>query len=211
MHNNILRSAILIVPLALAQSASAQQENGSIYISAFGGFSSPQGDNLTLDGATVGLSYDSGTILGGAVGYASANGPYRAEVEFAYRSGDAGSFAPAFATEGDFASTILMLNGYYEIATSSLLTPYVGAGVGYITEIDFDIDTGINAGEYNARGGFAAQAIVGAEYPLTDALSAYADARFLSAGTVNLTSQSGQTLSADYTTTDINLGLRFEF
>ncbi len=52
-----------------------------------------------------------------------------------------------------------MINGYHDFDRVGAWTPYVGAGVGYVTEIDFDISGGIAAGEYNDRGGFAWQAI----------------------------------------------------
>lgn len=196
--------------LFLSSSASAQ-DTGNYYIKGFAGISSLQGDSFTLDGNTTSLSFDSGSTFGGAIGYDYADSPFRAELEFAYRSGDATDLPAAVGASGDFASTSIMLNGYYVFNTSSKFSPYAGLGLGYATEIDFDIENGSSAGEYSDRGMLVYQAMLGLEYPVSDRISIYGEARYFSAGSVELSGPGASTLNADYDTLDLNVGVAFQF
>lgn len=198
------------LPLSLATNAVAQ-ETGGYYVKAFGGISSLQGDSFTLGGTASSLSFDSGTTFGGAIGYDYANSPFRAELEFVYRSGNATDFPTGVGTAGDFASTSVMLNGYYLFETASKWVPYAGLGIGYVTEIDFDIEGGTGAGEYSDRGLLGYQAMLGVEYPVSNSLTIYGEARYFSAGSVDLTGPGGATLNADYDTLDFNAGVAFKF
>lgn len=193
-----------------AQSAAAQ-DTGQYYVKLFGGASALQGDSLTFGGTTSTLNYDSGASFGGAVGYDYGDSPFRAEIEFNYRSGDATDIPLAFGSQGDFASTSLMLNGYYVFETASAARPYVGLGLGALTEVDFDIEGAGGAIEFNDRGGVAYQAILGIEYPVSDRFTVFAEARYFSAGSVDLENSTGGALSADYDTFDINIGGAFRF
>lgn len=196
--------------IGFAQSAAAQN-TGSYYVKAFGGLSSLQGDTLTFGAATSSLNYGSGASFGGAFGYDYADSPFRAEVEFNYRSGDATDIPLAIGSQGDFASTSLMINGYYVFDTASQFKPYVGLGLGALTEVDFDIEGVGGDIEFNDRGGVAYQIMLGVEYPVSDRFAVFAEARYFSAGTVDLETDAGDRLSADYDTFDINIGGAFRF
>lgn len=192
-------------------STAAAQDTGNYYVKLFGGVSALQGDEFTFGNTVRSLSYGTGITFGGAVGYDYANSPFSAEIEFAYRSSDASDLEAGLATEGDFATTSLMLNGYYTFTTASALTPYVGLGVGFVTEIDFDLEGGSGVGEYNDRGRLGLQAMIGAQYPISDRVSLYGEARYFTAGSVDLKGTAGETLTADYDVLDLNLGLALRF
>ena len=93
--------------LVLAAGPAAAQDT-AYYTKLFGGVSSLQGSSVNLGGSSQSLSYDAGSIYGGAFGYDYGDRPFRAELEFAYRTDEATG-----AIGGDYASTTFMVNGYY--------------------------------------------------------------------------------------------------
>ncbi|WP_413785263.1 outer membrane protein [Cognatiyoonia sp. IB215446] len=140
------------------------------------------------------------------MGYGYAESPFRAELEFAYRTAEADGAA---GTTGDFASTTLALNGYYDFkpVAGGRLTPFVEAGLAYVTEIDFDISgTRRNRG----AGVFGYQLMAAAAYPVSDRCSISGELRYFDAGSQSLSGPGG-TLSADYRSVDIALGTAFRF
>jgi Outer membrane protein beta-barrel domain len=190
--------------LVLSVSPATAQDAG-YYAKLFGGISSLQGDSADLGGTAESLSYDGGTIYGGAFGYDYGDRPFRAELEFAYRSDEA-----AGAISGDYASTSFMLNGYY-LFSRGRLTPYAGLGLGYVTEIDFDVTGGPGIGEYSDRGLLAWQATVGADYTLSDSVSLFGELRYFATEPPRLDGPGGATLGSDYDSIDILAGLSFRF
>jgi len=183
------------------------QDKGGLYLKAFSGLSMLKDTNV--DGSIDGkASFGSGPVAGAAIGYDYADSPLRSELEFAWRSGDASSFTSG--PSGDFASTIFMLNGYYDFQTGTSFTPYVGVGAGYVTEIDFDISGGLGSGEYNDRGGFAWQAMGGVSYAINNRIGLSVELRYLNAGRRTMAGSSGS-IRADYEATDAILGLRYRF
>ena len=194
----------LAVLLALSAGPAVAQDT-AYYTKLFGGFSSLQGDSAELGTAPQSLSYDGGVIYGGAFGYDYGDRPFRAELEFAYRSDEATG-----GIGGDYASTTLMLNGYYLFSLGSF-TPYTGIGLGYVTEIDFDVTGGPDIGEYSDRGLFAWQAILGADYAISEQVSLFGEARYFATETPTLEGPGGATLSADYDAIDILAGVTFRF
>lgn len=195
--------ALTILFAALAGPAAAQ--DAGYFVKLFGGASSLQGSSADLGGTSQLLSYSSGAIYGGAVGYDYGDRPFRSEVEFAYRSGDATG-----AITGDFALTTLMVNGYY-VFSRGTFTPYAGLGIGYVTEMDFDVSGGAGLGEFNDRGLFAWQAVLGADYALSETVSLFGELRYFATETPSLTNAAGATLKADYDTVDILAGISFRF
>jgi outer membrane protein W len=199
-----MRPYPLTILLALTAGPATAQEAG-YYAKLFGGASSLQGSSVDLGGTSQPLSYGSGAIYGGAFGYDYGDRPFRSELEFAYRSSDGTG-----AVSGDFASTTLMLNGYY-VFSRGAFTPYAGFGLGYVTEIDFDVTSGPGIGGYSDRGLFAWQAVLGADYAIADQASLFGELRYFATEAPSLTSAGGATLKADYDTIDILAGVSFRF
>ena len=203
---NLTIAAVVAVAGLYAADAQAQ-DSGGLYVKAFGG--SAMLRDTDVRGAVTGqASFEAGPIFGAALGYDAGDRWLRPEIEFAYRSGDADAFVGG--TAGDFASTTLMINGYHDFDRVGAWTPYVGAGVGYVTEIDFDISGGIAAGEYNDRGGFAWQAMAGAGYAVSDRIGLSGELRYFDAGSRTLTDPVN-TITADYATFEVVLGVRYRF
>lgn len=208
ISQTLMRAAVLCCAATTAQ---AQEDVAGFYGGLFGGVSALQGDDFTLGGSTTTLNYDSGAIAGLALGYVYGGSPWRSELEFAYRTGDASDFSGGAGSGGDLASTSLMINGYYQFATRSAWQPYVGAGLGVATEIDFDIEGGSAAAEYSDSGVFAAQIMAGARYAVSDRVSFYGELRYFTAGSPDLERDGGQVLTTDYDTLDLVAGVAFRF
>lgn len=200
-------AAALLVATGLP--ALAQDNAGGAYLRLFGGASFLSGTDLAgVAGGSVG--FDRGVIGGGALGYDYPGSPFRAELEFAYRSAEADGAA---GLGGDFASTTLAINGYYDFAPlgGGRLTPYVGAGLAYLTEIDFDLSGGAAPGQYSDRGGVGFQVMVGAEYRLSPRWALNGELRYFDAGRQTLGGPGGATLSADYSSVEVIFGATLRF
>lgn len=200
---------IILSTVAMLTSSAALADG--YYAKGYAGLSTLQGSDVTIDDVTSDLSYDGGITGGGAIGYAYPDSPFRAELEYTYRSGTVSDLGASVGSGGDFASTSLLLNGYYVFDTGAQFTPYVGAGIGYVTEIDFDVEDAIGADEFSETGLFGYQLMAGAEYPVTDQLAVFAEARYFSMDSPELKSESGGTLRADYDTLDIVTGVTWSF
>ena len=193
------RTALLLCLLAAPAGAN------DLTARVWGGASALLGTDLSFgDGPGTAEDFDIGFAAGGAVGFDYADSPFRSEIEFAYRTGD------AEGDGGDFASTSVMANLYYEFEGPSALTPYVGGGLGYVTEIDFDVASGPNAGEYSDRGGAAFQLMAGASYAFTPRVAIDGELRYFDAGSRTLGGPGGD-LDADYATVEAIVALRISF
>lgn len=206
-----MRTTVSAVIAVLTFASPTFAQDTGLYLKAFGGLSAQQADRFNLAGTDTSLSFDNGTLFGGAIGYAYPDRNLRAEVEFNYRRSEADAFPAGLGTGADFGATSLMVNGYYMFNATNGFTPYVGAGVGYLTEIDFDIQGGTGATEYNDRGGVTMQAIAGAEYDLNDRMAVFAELRYFKGPTTKMTNTAGQSLEADFSTLDANIGLTVKF
>ena len=82
---------------------------------------------------------------------------------------------------GDISTYGIMFNGYYDIANSSRVTPYIGLGIGYAqTEVTYN-PSGVGIVDDDA-GSFAYQAIVGASLELTEQLDVFGQYTYRDAG-----------------------------
>jgi opacity protein-like surface antigen len=206
------RPGILLMAFLLVQGLHAKagaQENAGFYARAYGGLST-----LTDTGVTIGSSrkdgkFGSGAIVGGAFGY-SFDGPWRAEVEYTYRSSSLDRLASSPGAKGDYASTAIMVNGLYRFQGIGLFSPYVGAGIGVTREVDFDVNGGSAAGQYSSNGALAFQAIAGAEVPLGSKFSGFGEIRAFGIESRTLKGATGR-LRADYKAIDLLLGVSRRF
>ncbi len=204
MTRILLLSTTLVA--ALAPTARA---DGSYYVKLFGGASDLRTDTFSFGGTVSDVDVDTGVVAGGAFGYDYADSPWRAELEYTYRSADV-TPATSLGTASDYAATAFMINGIYTFSTTGTLTPYVGAGIGVLTEVDLDIEGGAAAGEYEDSGVFAAQIMVGAEYPVSDRVGLYGELRYFAAGSQTLDGTAG-TIDADYDSIEALVGLSIRF
>ncbi len=210
LRTTIISSLSLMTMSTVAQAQDWPEDDAGFYLKGFVGASSLQDGSATVDRTDSPLTYGAGVASGGAVGYDFANSSWRAELEFIWRTAAVQNLPADTGTGGDYASTSLMLNGFYRIETRAELTPYVGAGVGYLTEIDFDIE-GRSGREFSASGQLAYQVMAGAEYAVNDNLSIFGEARYFGTETATLSDAAGNTLRADYRGIDLLTGVTWSF
>jgi opacity protein-like surface antigen len=200
-----------VLPLALLP-APASADPLAFYLKGFGGVSSQQGDALSLDGASErSADFGAGSLAGAAIGWAYADSPWRAEVEFAYRSADADDLPGALGDGDNFASTALMLNGIYDFDRGGRWTPYVGAGIGAATEVDLDIDRGAGEEEFSSGSSFAWQAFGGVGYAVSDRVSLFGEVRYFTVPSAELDGPGGAVLDVDYETVELLTGITWRF
>lgn len=206
------------LPLSAAPlGAAAQGWSDGLYLSLLGGGSFLTGDKVEREGGpSSNADFGAGFAAGLAIGY-DFTPNISAEIEYMYRSSDADGFGVGFARSGDFASVIVTANLLYrfdgwETPVGERLRPFVGAGVGVVQEVDFDLEGGAQAGEYSDSGGLAWQLRGGAEWVLDPRWSLGAELRYVSAGTAEMErTGGGAKLKADYDAVDALLGLTLRF
>ncbi len=180
--------------------ALAQTDSKGFYFTVYGQHSRIGSSNMAESGtlgAGSGLraEFASGTGFGGDIGYRYGNG-WAAEVEWNYRRHSLDSLRRGSANlsrDGDFASNILLINGLRRFAAKGAWTPYAGAGIGWVQEIDIDISPSSGGAErgYSSGSKAALQLIGGVEYTLTPQWRLTADARWLRVGSVRLNNETG--------------------
>ena len=195
-----LRSALLTATLLAAPAAAMAQPVDGLYVGAGAGYNYLQ--QLKLKGfepTTPGFPTPSGSKLRGdggfvgsaSIGYGLGNG-FRLEVQGDYRQDHQKLKSSAFSGgDSDTQSYGAYLNALYDFDIGSpFFFPYVGAGAGYRwTDLkNFAAYLpGVGAGNNgyysnhdNSEGGFSAQGIVGAAFPMPflPGLSLTAEYRF---------------------------------
>jgi opacity protein-like surface antigen len=222
-----VRSRFLIPLLwasVLPGAAHAQVEPKGFYATIYGQYSRIGSSDLTESGALgagsgLRAEFGNGAGFGGDFGYRYGNG-WAAEVEWNYRRHTLDALRQAgtsVARDGDFASNILLINGMRRFASGGAWTPYVGAGLGWVQEIDIDITPGGGSGSrgYSAGSKAAVQLLGGAEYALTPKWRLTADARWLRVGSVRLDNEvgnpGGKAGPLKYNPLSVQVGLRYSF
>ncbi|MCA6299955.1 MAG: outer membrane beta-barrel protein [Phenylobacterium sp.] len=209
-----LVGTLLAGGVAMAQEAGDQP---GFYARVYGGISTLSDTRVSVGVSSASGKFSGSTLAGGAFGY-DYEGPWRAEIEYTYRSSDV-KVPASFAGGGDYASTAILVNGLYSIGQVGPLRPYVGAGIGFTREVDFDLkkQTGPSAppssapGSYSSSGRLAYQAIAGAEVAFDDRWSGFGELRAFAIDSPNLSGSGGKKLRADYQTFDVLVGVSRRF
>lgn len=226
MFHRLSRASI---PLCLSASllpatALAQLEQKGFYVTLYGQYSQIGSSSFSESGALgagTGLraEFGSGAGFGGDLGWRYGNG-WAAEIEWNYRSHSLDTLKQGVTTlssKGDFASNTFLINGLRRFPTGGAWTPYVGAGVGWVQEIDIDFtpSAGGATRSYSEGGKFAFQPIAGIEYALTSKWRVTADARWLRVGSVRMDNAAGnaggRVDSLSYNPFSVQVGLRYSF
>lgn len=215
---NALLGCIAVTTLPLMAQTEPRGYYATIYAQASRLGSSSFDENGTAGfGSGLKAEFDMGMGFGGDIGFRYGNG-WAAEVEWNYRRHDLKSLRKAgttLVTDGDFASNIFFINGLRRFPSSSGgWTPYVGAGVGWVQEVDFDLNSGGTDRAWSKQGKFGLQLIGGAEIPLNKDWRVTADVRMLRIGDVDLPAEegvSGKLSKPSYNPVSAQIGLRRVF
>lgn len=157
---------------------------------------------------------DTGSIVGLAAGY-RFNRNFAADLDYAYRSNDIdkieGTGGATIADGGDLASVAIMANGYYYFDFAESWSPYIGLGLGFLQEIDSDVQlTGVDSQKDLEDQVFAWQAMIGAEVPIDQNWRFYGEGRFMSAPSPDLSNSNGS-YSVDYNNLSLIFGIGYQF
>jgi outer membrane protein OmpA-like peptidoglycan-associated protein len=206
---------ILSAGLVVGIASAAQAQTDGWYAGAETGLSIAPSIKFKDGAKTWKENQDLGYAVLGQFGYGF--GPLRVEGELGWRSNGVDKVRQPFNNDqggGNLDASSLMGNIYYDIATGTRITPYIGVGAGGID---------VNADSLRANGTTfsnndhidpAYQGIVGASYALDDNLSLKADYRYLSTfdGSMKETSTYGNGKSkGDYTAHAILVGFTYKF
>jgi len=102
------------------------------YLALWAGMVATHDNDVDYAGDKATISFDNGFGGGAAVGYDF--GPARLEIEGSYRESNADEIEndqATFDADGDLEVRALLVNAYADFTTGSMVTPYLGAGIGY--------------------------------------------------------------------------------
>jgi opacity protein-like surface antigen len=163
-------------------------------------------------------------VVGAAVGlnFKSMGLPVRAELEYAYHSQldynptptFIGALVPSYL-RSHVDSQTLFVNAYYDIATGTAFTPYVGGGLGmawnHTKATGTVIATGASQDYRKTTERFAWNLGAGCAYDLSENWKLSAGYRYLDLGKVVWGDSASQLSSKDITAHEVMLGLRYQF
>lgn len=169
-------------------------------------------DQITQD---LDVESDTGFLAGLGVGY-RYNDNWAAEIAWEYRTNDSETiFADGTRFgDGNYASNIFYLNGYYYFEAKGRWQPYVGAGLGWTQEIDLDLEALGPEQSFSGDGDVALQVFGGAEYHLSDRLYLNMEIRYSRLTSIDLDAESGALgaiVDLDYTPLTFGAGLTYRF
>lgn len=148
--------------------------------------------------------------------------PVRAELEYAYHSQLSYNPNPTFvgaivptSLKSDVDSQTLFVNAYYDIATGTAFTPYVGGGLGmawnHTKATGTVIATGATQDYRKTTDSFAWNLGAGCAYDLSANWKLNAGYRYMDLGKVKWGDSATSLTSNDITAHEITLGLRYQF
>ena len=212
-------AVVLASLVGLAGPSRAQTEPRGVYATVYGQASwlgSTSFNEVGNAGFGSGLeaSFNTGFGLGANIGFQFGNG-WATELEWNYRSHPLDTLtrgSTTLATDGDFASNIFFINGLRRfVGLTRGWTPYLGLGVGWVQEIDLDLNTSSNQRAWSEQDKFGVQFIAGGEIPLSNAWRLVTDVRFLALGGIDMPAESGVTgrlSKPDYNPVSLQVGLK---
>lgn len=162
---------------------------------------------LTAEGlSNVEASFDNGVGLSLAAG-STITDVIRAEAEFSYRKNDLDSISATYLgtsatipVNGEVESMTLMGNVFADIKTNSIVTPFVGLGVGY-SRVDMELE-----GESEDDMVFAYQLILGTGFKINDATTIDVSYRYFATADPDFDGT-----EAEYATHNFMAGVRINF
>lgn len=211
---------LFVFTILTMATASSMADEGDFFLRPVFGMSSlsDTSGQTTAIGNTDGnvdVKIDGGFNAGLGFGYYYTD-QFAVELFWEYRSNDSETTLADGTqfTEGNYASNIFFLNGHYYFSSESKWTPYVGAGLGWIQEIDLDLETAGQELSYSGDGDITYQAFAGIDYQLSSKISVNAELRYQALSSVDLSAENGGAGSfsgLDYNPLTLQMGLSWRF
>lgn len=161
------------------------------------------------------VDLDSGLAAGISIGYRFSE-HIAAELAWEYRSHDSEVSLDNGErwNDGNYASNTLWINGFYYFPRSGRWQPYLGAGIGYLEEIDIDLERrGEKERSFSDDGDITWQVFGGIEYQLDDSWSLHGELRYSYLDDVDLSEESGagEIKGLDYDPATVQFGVSYRF
>lgn len=172
------------------------------------------GSNDIVDGG-LDIAVDTGFTTGIGIRYDYENSRWTSEVGWGYRTNDSktttadGNVLP----DGNYASNIFYLNGRYSLTDDSQWTPWIGAGLTSIQEIDLDSEDADGERSFSDSGSVGFQVMAGVNYTLSDSLYLSSELRYASHNALDLKEEGGNSrvTNIDYQPLTVSLGFGIRF
>jgi outer membrane protein OmpA-like peptidoglycan-associated protein len=165
--------------------------------------------DISGGGIDTRADFKAGWASAATLGYRFTNG-LRGELEVGYRDNDVDSLSGVSSADGRAKSVSFMGNLLYDFNLEGRIKPYLGFGIGGIRG-DFDAiqPIGENATRLDDRDeAFAAQAILGASFEVDDRMDLFLDYRYFRSNDLELRTDSGVAVDAEYRNQTVMLGVR---
>ena len=208
---------IILTVSTLISNAAFADDTGKWSVKLYGGISTMGDQSIDQTGGATGtINSDNGFMAGGSVGYNYTNN-LSVELAWDYRSNDSKTnFSDGTSfNDGNFASNIFFVSGKYTFDTipQTNLRPYIGAGLGYVQEIDLDLVNGGVEYSYSKNNEMAYQFMTGITYTLTKKIDLDAGLRYVRVDSINLKREngSGELRNVDYDPLSLAIGLSYKF
>ncbi len=214
-HTKLFFVAVLV---ALSTTTLVSHAEGQFYLKPYLGVSSLSDKTATTTGigetdGVADIQINSGFVSGLGFGY-KYNQKFAAEIAWEYRTNDSETTLAdgSLFSEGNYASNTLYLNGYYFITQTTRWSPYVGAGIGWIQEIDLDFESDGVEQSFSGDGEIALQFLAGMEYSLSNNVELNAELKY-SQASADLEGENavGSITELDYDPLTFQLGVSFLF
>lgn len=215
MKKLIITGLAAILPLHQASA-----EESGWFARVYGGYSSISDIDADSSGVADGdvaadVSVDGGHNAGLGVGY-RFDSNWAADLTWEYRTNDTETDLGDEVTypDGNIASSTVYLNGYYHFSTTGKWDPYIGAGLGWLQEVDIDLEGNGPFRSYSGDGDIGYQLFAGANYPLSERWLLQGEIRYTSFTDLDLEGEGrteGEFSSLDYEPLTIQFGVQYRF
>lgn len=197
MRHGTKTQSVILTSLIFASASSMAYQGEYFFRPAFGisSLSNTDGDTTSI-GNTDGradVELGNGFNAGLGVGYHYTD-QIAIELFWEYRSNESETTIADGTqfTEGNYASNVFFLNGHYYFQSDSNWRPYLGAGLGWIQEIDIDLESNGVELSYSGDGDITYQAFAGIDYQLNPSISINAELRYQTLSSVDLSEEGGE-------------------
>ena len=215
-----MKRLVTILTLAAAGFPAAHATEPGWYLSAHGGLSElsdVSGEAAGIDGASgrVDVSLDTGFTAGLALGK-RLDARWSLELAWEYRSNDSETDIARTLRfdDGNYASNAFYLNGIYHVTVRGAWEPYVGVGIGWLQEIDIDLENSGGEQSYTSDGDVGYQLFAGTHYNLSDRWAVNAELRYSAFTDLDLDAEGrrdGSLTGLDYEPLTLQIGVLFRF
>ncbi len=215
-----MKHLVTILTLVAAGYQTAHATEPGWYLRAHGGLSElsdVSGDATAIDDTSGGVdvSLDTGFTAGLSAGK-RLNSHWSVELAWEYRSNDSETeIADTLSfDDGNYAANAFYFNGLYHFSAWGAWEPYIGAGIGWLQEIDIDLEDSRGEQSYSGDGDIGYQLFAGTHYYLSDRWMINAELRYSAFSDLDLEAESrgGGSLSGlDYEPLTAQIGILYRF